>query len=245
MITTRISKIARLPREIRDQLGHRLENGEPGKDLVKWLGSLSKVQKILKTQFYGRPITEQNLSDWKQAGHLDWLRQQESLSLVTQFAEQSAELEAAADGRQISDRFATLIAVELTRLATTLLDQALDPQTRWQRLCEIHRELSRLRRDDHRAVLTAIQRDQWSRQIDREDEAAEKRLTEEYKAQLCAPLLALPQVGALAKGFGGGDLGYRLAASILGIQNGLPAGTLSAEPPAPPTPTGPTQPDPA
>ena len=34
---TRNGKIARLPREIRDELNRRLDDGGQGKDLVEWL----------------------------------------------------------------------------------------------------------------------------------------------------------------------------------------------------------------
>ena len=37
---TRKSKIARLPRSIRDGLNCRLDNGQPGLRLVEWLNSL-------------------------------------------------------------------------------------------------------------------------------------------------------------------------------------------------------------
>jgi hypothetical protein len=71
-----------LPKSVRDELGDRVENGEPGKKLVKWLNGLDTVQEILEEQFDGHPITEQNLSEWKRGGRLDWLQRQESLSLV-------------------------------------------------------------------------------------------------------------------------------------------------------------------
>lgn len=37
---TRTGKIAWLPRTIREQLNRRLEDGEPGSDLVAWLNAL-------------------------------------------------------------------------------------------------------------------------------------------------------------------------------------------------------------
>lgn len=49
-----------------DQLCRRLENNEPGSELVKWLNSLPAVQEILKKQFDGQPINEPNLTAWRQ-----------------------------------------------------------------------------------------------------------------------------------------------------------------------------------
>jgi hypothetical protein len=40
-----------------------------------------------------------------------------------------------------------LLTIELARLATALLEKETDPEKRWQRLCEVHRQLSQLRRE--------------------------------------------------------------------------------------------------
>jgi hypothetical protein len=61
MSNTRNGKIARLPKHIRDGLGRRIENGEPGKDLVEWLNGLPAVQDALKQYLAGHPVTEQQL----------------------------------------------------------------------------------------------------------------------------------------------------------------------------------------
>jgi hypothetical protein len=41
---TRKGKIARLPRHVRDELNHRLDDGESSTHLVIWLNSLEEVQ---------------------------------------------------------------------------------------------------------------------------------------------------------------------------------------------------------
>lgn len=226
MSVTRNGKIARLPKCIRDDLGHRIEDGEQGKELVKWLNGLSGVQRVLKEQFDGRPISEQNFSEWKQGGYQDWLRDEETRLFVSQLTEQSDDLDEAADGQEISDRFAGLLAAEMTRLARTLLQKETDPEKRWKRLCEVHRELSQLRRDDHRAVRVLIKRESWTRQTEREDEENEARLEKERDKRLCAPLWAHLQLNPLAEIFGGGEWGYDVAAFILEVQNNLPPGNL-------------------
>src|ERR1022692_3603881 len=104
MSTTHVGKIGRLPKYYRDKLGRRIEDGEPGKELVKWLNGEKRVQEMLKEQFGGRPITEQNLSEWKQTGHPEWLRCEEARLLVTRLTEQSDDLDEATDDHEISDR---------------------------------------------------------------------------------------------------------------------------------------------
>jgi hypothetical protein len=59
-IANRKSKIKndpRLPNHVRHQLNGRLEDGEPGKQLVEWLNGLPEVQEVLKLRFGGRPIS--------------------------------------------------------------------------------------------------------------------------------------------------------------------------------------------
>lgn len=66
---TRTGKIARLPHEIREQLNLRIQNGEPGKSILKWLNALPEVLAILQEHFKGRPIAPSNLTEWKAGGY--------------------------------------------------------------------------------------------------------------------------------------------------------------------------------
>ena len=50
-IMTRNGKIARLPRAIRDELNRRLDDGEPGVQLVNWLNGVPEVRDILRNEF--------------------------------------------------------------------------------------------------------------------------------------------------------------------------------------------------
>ena len=68
---TRTGKIARLPRDIRNQLNRRLQDGEPGIRLVEWLNGLPDTQRVLASDFSGREISEQNLTEWKQNDYQD------------------------------------------------------------------------------------------------------------------------------------------------------------------------------
>src|SRR5690349_20841802 len=72
---SRIGKVARLSHSIREQLNLRLLDHEPAKSILPWLNSLPEVKAILAADFNNRPISKQNLSEWKQGGHRDWLLQ--------------------------------------------------------------------------------------------------------------------------------------------------------------------------
>jgi hypothetical protein len=222
MNTTRIGKIARLPKHIRDELGRRLEDGEPGRELVKWLNGLPGVQRVLKEQFDGRPVTEQNLSEWKQGGHPEWLRQEKSRSLVASVTEQAEDLGDASDGQEISDLFASVLAAELTQMAMALLEKETDPEKRWKIICEVHRELSQLRRDDHRAVRNFIKRKRWNRETEREDEEEEKRRKQDRKQRLREMCFSVLQKKTMAEMFGGGDYGEKMAEMLHRIEFDLP-----------------------
>ncbi len=226
MSITRIGKIGRLPKSIRDELGHRIEDGEQGKELVKWLNGLSGVQRVLKEQFGGRPITEQNLSEWKQTGHPEWLRQEETRSLVTKLTEQSDDLDEAADGMEISDRLGSVLAAELASLAQKLLEEVTDPKERWRRLQEVLRELRHLRHEDHNGQRNQLQRQRWEREVERQDEEDLKREKKEHKNRQIDMCFALMHNQTMAKYFGGGENGKIIAEMLHRIKFDLPLDDL-------------------
>ena len=148
----RTGKIARLPREIRDQLNQRLNDGQPGRRLVTWLNSLPEVQQVLAANFDGRPVTEQNLSEWKAGGYLDWQARLETLAQSRELAADSRELAAATDGK-LNDHLTTMLSA---RYAVALAEW--DKQTtgtfqdKLRTLHSLCQDIVRLRRSDHHAT---------------------------------------------------------------------------------------------
>jgi hypothetical protein len=224
-----IGKIGRLSKATRTQLGHRLEDGLPGVEIVHWLNSLPDVQQVLQDQFGGRPITEQNLSDWRQSGHLDWLRHEEAREAAQRLTEHADDLDELAGEVSLADRFAVALAAEMNQLATLLLEQEADPEKRWQRLCQINRELSHLRRDDHRAQRIALSQEQWDRQVAREKEADEKREQQDFKAKATSLALSPIYDQLVASALGGGQPGRHVADLLHRVQFDLPVDDLIQE----------------
>jgi hypothetical protein len=116
---SRNGKIARLPLAIRQQLNQRLQNGEPGKQLVQWLNGLPEVQAVLAAQFHGQPIQKENLSAWRKGGYQDWEEEQSTLQAVATVFEEAIGLqEAAKEG--LTDRMTLVLtakmAMEIKRL---------------------------------------------------------------------------------------------------------------------------------
>jgi hypothetical protein len=172
----RNGKIARLPLHIRTELNRRLQEGEAGTSLVQWLNRLPAVRAALREYFGGVPISIQNLSEWRQGGYQDWLRLEAARDFIDNLSEQSGELDEAAGGELISDRFGSVLAAEMAQLAMKFLEQEDDLEKRWNRLKEINREFSRMRRDDHRGLRAWIKRAQWEQQQEREEEEAEEKI---------------------------------------------------------------------
>ena len=72
-MNARNGKIARLPRDIRNQLNERLDCSEESPQLLEWLNALPEAQQVVKDHFAGVPISPQNLSQWRQGGFQEWL----------------------------------------------------------------------------------------------------------------------------------------------------------------------------
>jgi hypothetical protein len=72
--STRQGKIARLPYDVRMQVNRRLLDGQTGAEILSWLNALPAVQDRLQKLWKGRPISEQNLSEWRMGGYQDWLK---------------------------------------------------------------------------------------------------------------------------------------------------------------------------
>ena len=173
---TRNGKIARLPRHIREQLNRRLEDGEQGKKLVAWLNSLPSVQDILEVDFHGRPINEQNLTEWKQGGYQDWLRHQESCEWVRTVTEEATELSSEAGLMPLSDRLSPMVGLALGKMIRTIAGESLTDEKKREEMLSLARELAQLRRDDLsatklRLILEQNERDLAERERKRQKHA--------------------------------------------------------------------------
>jgi hypothetical protein len=87
-------KIANLPSEIREELNYRLSEGEPGIELVEWLNAKPEVNKVITERFDGRPISEQNLSQWRTHGYRQWHAYHVILDELDTTSEHSEEIAA-------------------------------------------------------------------------------------------------------------------------------------------------------
>jgi hypothetical protein len=153
MNATRVGKIARLPKKIREELNGRLENGQLATTIVTWLNQQPEVQKLIAEQFGGHPIRPQNISQWRKGGYVDWLHFQLLREQKHWTAEQAAELGINTTGASISiaEDIATVMSAELAIHVQALI-AIKNPKERFRQFRLLSRELSRLRRDDQRAI---------------------------------------------------------------------------------------------
>lgn len=173
MTPTRHGKIARLPLDIREELNVRIRDGEQGKILVAWLNALPEVHAIVDCQFGGRPIREQNLSEWRKGGYRDWSTLEEAKEAIARLDEESTAWDS--DGQPpVTETLARWLAVRYA-MASRRIDEA-DGNKRWRMLREMCMDVVELRRGDHsirrleleRARVTALERSaerRWKRGI--------------------------------------------------------------------------------
>ena len=160
----RNGKIARLPRRIREQLNRRLDDGEQGAPLVEWLNRLPEVNLVLQRDFNSRPINEQNLSEWRQGGFLEWQKHQESCDWVRTLASDAEQLVEHSGIMPLSDRLSSMAALSLGKLIPTLAADALSDSAKRDDYWRLLRELARLRRDDFEALRVRSYREMTHRQ---------------------------------------------------------------------------------
>jgi hypothetical protein len=91
-------KIARLPKNIREELNRRLDNGETGPVILPWVNGLPAVKKILDGEFGGVPINDGNLFSWRHNGYERWLKKQESVAELKELAEDAKDYSDATGG---------------------------------------------------------------------------------------------------------------------------------------------------
>jgi hypothetical protein len=108
----RTGKIARLPLAIREELNERLRDNHSGGEILTWVNALPITQEILQKQFASEPISDANLSVWRQGGFAEWLEDQEKVHKVQKLSELSLRL-AKASGGNLSEGLLAIAAGKL------------------------------------------------------------------------------------------------------------------------------------
>jgi hypothetical protein len=227
MTTYRNGKIAHLPRSIRDELNHRLNNNvERGPKTLDWLNTNPDVQKILADQFKGCAITQQNLSEWRRGGFQEWLELQEKRNLTLQMFEHAETLDADFNPQKIHAAFATIAATDFVHTARAKLKETTDTDQRLEYLKDIQLHLSRLRRDDYRAGHLKLRQDRWDHQVAAQKRADKSAAAAEERRRMLAYFKLQPELREETKKRGGSVQARDLSALILELEHNLKVGFL-------------------
>lgn len=115
MSDRRTGKIARLPFEIRTEVNHNLRDGWQYQAIIGWL--------VEKGHAKDGDLNEQNLTNWKNGGHQDWLKEQERLADMQARREFALEIVKANEGSKLHEANLHLAASQIYDVLTDF-----DPQ---------------------------------------------------------------------------------------------------------------------
>ena len=213
---SRIGKIARLPRQIRTDLNHRLDDGQEGQPLLDWLNKLPLVEQMIDEQFDGVPISPQNLSEWRQGGFREWLLRQELIERACQTSDYADDLDDEIVSSQLAGKLAALLAARYAALlgrwhGDLTPDMADDICV----LRGLNKDIALLQK-----TLQAAEKQACEREKRINDE--EKWLLEEEKKRATAPIYAKLEAEALALSFGGDENAKKIAEYLIAVKHDLP-----------------------
>ncbi len=181
--TTRNGKIARLPKAVREELNRRLDDGVQGKALVAWLNGLPEVRTVMKEVFGGRAVTEQNLSEWRQGGFLDWQRQREAVACVRLAAEEARELEEELGPAPLTEVLGASVTLLLARLIREMGDGLDSSPEQLHDLLRLIRQWSVMRSCDHRAARLKMQQRDWAQAQERRERQRQSATAQQQKTE--------------------------------------------------------------
>jgi len=233
-MNARNGKIARLPRDIRDQLNQRLEQSEQSPQLLDWLNALPETQKIVQTDFAGVPISPQNLSQWRQGGFQEWLARRDLSEDAREVRHLSEELDDEDSQSVLADDAAVVLSARFGSLLANWngeVDEQFEARARvLNGLC---RSVVQLQRGMHRSIRENFDMEGLMEEKDKRDQ-------EEDKRKLLEPLWSKLKEYPLSQIFGGGEAGRKIAQFILAVKNDrepesdlLPTDKFAHEKPSP------------
>src|SRR5215475_5038715 len=169
------SKIARFPSKIRDELNHRIDNGEPDQRLIDWLNSPPEVQAILKADFQGQPVNSPNFVGWKKSGFLNWQMAQVAL----QFTENSLpeDLDQSVLDK-MSAKIIRCLQLRYAAVASSLPAPGKNPRSELNLLANLCTNLNSMRRGDLSASRLEIELQRFALEKSRSDDEMEKAFWE-------------------------------------------------------------------
>ncbi|MBC8001911.1 MAG: hypothetical protein H7X97_04910 [Opitutaceae bacterium] len=137
---------------------------------MAWLNELPETQAMLAAEFNGRPISEQNLSEWKSGGFREWRTHRDAVALAHDMSDDAEELTEAAKG-SLADRMAV---VTTARYAAALAEWDGDLEGSGGKKLRVLRALCQdiveLRRGDHSAARLRMEQERLNEAREKTEE---------------------------------------------------------------------------
>jgi len=169
LIMNHKGRIARLPREIREELNRRLTENENGGSLLRWLNDLPAANKMLAREFAGKAVTKHNLYQWRIGGFPEWQARQDMLEQTRELVADAREANAATGGK-LADHLATVLAVRYAAALSGWNGEADEPFRRKLRvLRSLCQDIVELRRGDHSGAWLQMEQDRLGREQEKTD----------------------------------------------------------------------------
>jgi hypothetical protein len=165
------SKIARFPRNIREEVNQRLDRAEKQQAILKWLNSLPEVQAVLEAEFKGEPVKRQNLQSWKKHGFCNWQLHQSALAFTNDTLPDDLD---AAVLEKMSAKLIRFLQIRYAALAGCLPAPHEDPEAELARLAGLCTNLTALRRGDLSAQRLTLEHERLILEKCRADQEQEK-----------------------------------------------------------------------
>jgi hypothetical protein len=166
---THKGKIGKLPKDVREELNRRLDNGGQGRQLLAWLNSLPEVQAVVAAEFGGKPIRKQNLSEWRNGGYKHWLQQQEVLDMARQLSADTGELQRAGD-QSLTEHMSVWLTARYLMAIRKLAEKNPDGEPDMKGLREFCHHLVAVRRGEISAARLKIEQERLEREREKTGE---------------------------------------------------------------------------
>jgi len=153
----RESRIARLPREVREQLNRRLDEQQESNGLLDWLNGLPEVQALVASEFGGRLLAPEDLCDWTENGYRDWVAHRRA-SEDAQWLASDVEHLQPAGAAPLTDLLARYLTAQYVVATKAAVRQAGGQPVDLQTLRTLSGNLAALRRGDQNAEWISIER---------------------------------------------------------------------------------------
>lgn len=107
MSNRRTGKIARLPKEQRDQVNAMLRDNVPSRTIIDWLAKHAELH-----------VNDQNITSWSQGGYQDWLKERERLEDMAAKREFALEIVRQNEGSKLHEATLHLAATQIYEALT-------------------------------------------------------------------------------------------------------------------------------